>query len=77
MDGGIDEYLNNPYQWAVLVVLDYIDIDDKTQHNENNVNKILDEIGAFNYISETFLEEGLEKPSREKLIQAVIQSLKD
>ena len=77
MDGGIDEYLNNPYQWAVLVILDYIDIDDKTQHNENNVNKILDEKGAFGFISETFLEEGLEKPSREKLIQKVIQSLKD
>ena len=77
MDGGIDEYLNNPYQWAVLIVLDYIDIDDKTQHNENNVIKILDETSAFEYISETFLEKGLEKPSREKLIQEVIQSLKN
>lgn len=74
---GIDEYLKNPYEWATLVVLDYIDAENKTQHNENHVNKILDETGAFEFISETFLEEGLEKPSREKLIQEVIQSFKD
>ena len=51
---GINDY-SDPFHWAVLVVLDYIDIDDKSRHNEYNVDKILDEIGAFDYISEIFL----------------------
>ena len=74
---GIDEYLHNPYEWAALVVLDYIDLNDETQNNEQYVNKVLDQNGTFEFISETFLEEGLEKLSREKLIQEVMQSLKD
>ena len=77
MDGGIDEYLNNPYEWAVLVVLDYIDIDDKTQHNENNINKILDETGAFEFISGTFIDEGFKRPSREQIVEEVMKSFKD
>ena len=72
---GIDEYLHNPYEWAVLVVLDYIDLDDETQNNEQYVNKVLEENGAFEFISETFLENGLQKPSKQRLIQEVIQSL--
>lgn len=73
---GINDY-SDPFHWAVLVVLDYIDAEDKTQHNENNINKILDETGAFEFISETFIIEGLPEPSREQVIQEVMQSLKD
>ena len=73
---GINDY-SDPFHWATLVILDYIDVEEKTQLNDKDINKILDETGAFEFISETFLEEGLEKPSREKLIQEVIQSIKD
>ena len=68
---GLDEYLNDPYEWAVLVVLDHIDSEEKSKQNENYVNKLLDE-GIYEFISENFLEFDLPKPSKEKIVSEVM-----
>ena len=68
---GIDEYLKNPYEWAVLVILDHIDMDKKSNQNEKYVNKLLDE-GIYEFISENFLEFDLPKPSKEKIVSEVM-----
>lgn len=68
---GLDEYLNDPYEWAVLVVLDHIDSEEKSKQNEKFVNKLLDE-GIYKFISSNFLEFDLPKPSKEKIVSEVM-----
>ena len=68
---GINEHLKNPYEWAVLVVLDHMDMDEKSNKNEKYVNKLLDE-GIYEFISANFLEFDLPKPSKEKIVSKVM-----
>lgn len=63
---GLDEYLNDPYEWAELVVLDHIDSEEKSKQNEKFVNKLLDE-GIYEFISANFLEFDLLNPLKKKL----------
>ena len=69
---GIDEYKDDPMHWATLVVLDYIDREDSEQFSEFNVRKILDDIGAYEFIVENFAEEGFGKPSKSEIISRVL-----
>tara|TARA_X000000950_G_C13458758_1_gene474989 strand:- start:95 stop:313 length:219 start_codon:yes stop_codon:yes gene_type:complete len=70
---GINEYLNNPCEWAVLVVLENINIKEKNKHNQKFVEQLLND-GIYEFIIENFLEFDLPLPSKVKIVSEVIKS---
>ena len=71
---GLDEYHHNPMLWAALVVLEHIDTDDTQQLSEIHLHSVLVDTGAYEFIVETFTEEGLEKPSKEEIVSRVLDT---
>lgn len=73
---GIDQYKHNPLLWAALVLLDHIDTDDADQFSEINLHNVLNKIGAYEFIVESFLEEGFEKPSTSDIVRSALELYK-
>lgn len=72
---GIDDYRQDPLYWAALVVLDHIDTDDPEQLSEINLHKVLVDTGAYEFILESFAEEGFRKPLKEEIVSRVLDNL--
>ena len=70
---GIDSYRQDPLYWAALVVLDHIDADDPEQLSEIHLHSVLVDTGAYQFIVENFIEEGLEKPSKSEIVSRALE----
>ena len=75
MDDSIDNYLNDPYLWAVLVVLDYIDLEKPQQCSPANLRAVLEE-NAWEFIQETFENEEFSCPSKDVIIERALARIK-
>ena len=75
MDDSIDNYLDDPYLWAVLVVLDYVDLEKPQQYSPAKIRFILQE-NAWEFIKETFENEGLPCPSKDVIIERALLRIK-
>lgn len=72
---GIDSYRQDPLYWAALVVLDHVDRDDPEQLSEINLHKVLVDTGAYEFILESFAEEGFREPLKEEIVSRVLDNL--
>ena len=72
---GIDSYRQDPLYWAALVVLDHVDRDDSEQLAEINLHKVLVDTGAYEFILESFAEEGFREPLKEEIVSRVLDNL--
>ena len=72
---GLNDYLFDPLWWACLVLLDHIDTDNSEQTTESYITDTLD--GIFEFIEASFDEEGIDCPSKSKIIKRTMQTLVD
>jgi len=75
MDDSIDNYLDDPTLWAVMVVLDYVDLEKNQQYSPENIRLILEE-NAWEFIQETFENEQLPCPSKDIIIKRTLERIK-
>lgn len=72
LDDSIDYYRHDPLHWAALVVLDYIVKDDAEQLSEINLQNVLINTGAYEFIVENFNEKGFKEPSVTQIVNKVL-----
>jgi hypothetical protein len=75
MNDSIDSYLDDTALWAALVVLDYIELENLQQCNPAYLDKVLEE-NAWEFIKETFENEGLPCPSKDVVIERALERIK-
>ena len=75
MDDSIDNYLDDPTLWAVMVVLDYVDLEKPQQYSPASIRLILEK-NAWEFIKETFENEGLPCPSKDVIIDRALGRVK-